>query len=84
MEYVWMFIIGLAAGYIARALLPGRQAIGFWMTGILGVAGSFVASYAGQAIGWYKVGETGGFIASVVGAIVLLIVYTLVFKKSEG
>ena len=52
------------------------------MTSILGVAGSFAATYAGQALGWYQVGQSAGWIASVVGAVVLLVVYDLLRKKS--
>ena len=82
MEYVWMAIIGFVVGLVARALLPGDQKIGMIMTAVLGIAGSFIANYGGQALGWYKVGEGAGFIASVVGAIVLLVVYGMVTKAS--
>lgn len=82
MQYVWMAIIGFIVGLVARALLPGDQKIGMIMTTVLGIAGSFIANYGGQALGWYKVGEGAGFIASVVGAIVLLVVYGMVTKAS--
>ncbi|MBK6322453.1 GlsB/YeaQ/YmgE family stress response membrane protein [Candidatus Aalborgicola defluviihabitans] len=82
MQYVWMAIIGFIVGLVARALLPGDQKIGMIMTAVLGIAGSFIANYGGQALGWYKVGEGAGFIASVVGAIVLLVVYGMVTKAS--
>jgi uncharacterized membrane protein YeaQ/YmgE (transglycosylase-associated protein family) len=77
-----MAIIGFIVGLVARALLPGDQKIGMIMTAVLGIAGSFIANYGGQALGWYKVGEGAGFIASVVGAIVLLVVYGMVTKAS--
>ena len=66
--------IGLIVGWVARFLLPGKQALGLIMTSLLGVAGAFVANYAGTALGWYREGEAAGWIASVVGALVLLFV----------
>jgi uncharacterized membrane protein YeaQ/YmgE (transglycosylase-associated protein family) len=84
MAYIWMFIVGLAAGYIARMLHPGKDNIGMILTGVLGVAGSFLANYLGQAVGWYKAGENAGFIASVIGAVVLLVIYGFVAKKADG
>lgn len=82
MQYVWMAIIGFIVGLVARALLPGDQKVGIIVTALLGIAGSFVANFGGQALGWYAVGETAGFIASVVGAIILLVIYGLVTKRS--
>lgn len=75
-------IVGLVVGFIARALHPGKDDLGIIMTALLGVAGSFIASYAGSALGWYQPGQPAGWIASVVGAIVLLFIYSLVKKKS--
>ena len=72
MEYVWMALVGLAVGWIARAILPGTQQLGWILTAALGIAGSFVAGLAGQALGWYQAGQNAGFIGSVLGAIVLL------------
>jgi len=83
MQYIWMALVGLVVGFIARALHPGRDNLGLIMTAVLGIAGSFVANFVGQAIGWYKAGESAGFIASVIGAIVLLVVYGLVARKSS-
>ena len=74
MSYVWMAVIGFIVGLVARAILPGTQSLGIILTAVLGIAGSFVAGFAGQALGWYAQGEAVGFIASVVGAIVLLFV----------
>ncbi|MCY1165746.1 MAG: GlsB/YeaQ/YmgE family stress response membrane protein [Pseudomonadota bacterium] len=82
MHYVWMALIGLIVGFVARALHPGKDNIGIVMTAVLGIAGSFLAQYLGEAIGWYKAGESTGFIASVIGAIVLLVLYGLVVKKT--
>ena len=83
MSILYTLFIGLIVGFIARAIKPGNDSLGWIMTAILGVAGSFLATYAGQAMGWYAVGSAAGWIASVVGAIVLLIVYGLVAKKSN-
>ena len=73
--------IGLIVGFIARAIKPGDDKLGWIMTAILGVAGSFLAGYAGKALGFYQAGQVAGFIASVVGAIVLLFIYALVKSK---
>jgi uncharacterized membrane protein YeaQ/YmgE (transglycosylase-associated protein family) len=77
-------LVGLVVGYIARALHPGKDNIGFIMTAVLGIAGSFLAQYVGIAVGWYKQGETSGWIASVVGAIILLVIYGMVKGKAAG
>ena len=82
MGIIWTILIGFVAGLIARALLPGTQTMGFIITAILGIVGSFVATYLGQAMGWYRAGASAGFAASVVGAIVLLGLYGLVARKT--
>jgi uncharacterized membrane protein YeaQ/YmgE (transglycosylase-associated protein family) len=74
MHYIYTALIGLVVGLLARAILPGSQNIGLILTAVLGVAGSFVASFAGGALGLYKPGQSAGFLASIVGAIVLLFV----------
>ena len=74
--------IGLIVGFIARAVKPGDDKLGWIMTSILGVAGSFLANYAGKALGFYQEGQVAGFMASVVGAVVLLFVYALVKSKT--
>lgn len=70
-------LVGFVVGLVARALLPGRQKLGLILTTLLGIAGAFVAGYVGQAMGWYQVGQAAGFIASVVGAMALLVVVGL-------
>ena len=75
-------LIGLVVGFIARAVKPGDDKLGWIMTAVLGVAGSFLASYAGAAMGWYRQGEAAGWIASVVGAVILLVIYGMVAKKA--
>jgi uncharacterized membrane protein YeaQ/YmgE (transglycosylase-associated protein family) len=82
MSIIWTIIVGLVVGAVAKLLMPGKDPGGFIITILLGIAGAFVASYLGQAIGWYKAGESAGFIASVVGAIILLLLYRLIFKRT--
>jgi uncharacterized membrane protein YeaQ/YmgE (transglycosylase-associated protein family) len=74
MHFVWMAVIGFVVGLVARALLPGTQSLGLILTAVLGIAGSLLAGFAGQAMGWYGQDQPAGFIASVLGAIVLLFV----------
>lgn len=81
MSILGTLFIGLIAGFIARALKPGNDSMGWIMTAILGVAGAFLAGYLGVALGFYQQGEPVGFIASVIGAIILLVIYGLVKKK---
>ena len=75
-------IIGFVAGLLARALKPGDDKLGFIWTIVLGVAGSFLAKFIGEALGWYKEGDPVGFIASVIGAIILLLIYGMI-KSSK-
>jgi uncharacterized membrane protein YeaQ/YmgE (transglycosylase-associated protein family) len=84
MSIIGTIIVGLIVGFIARAIKPGDDKLGWIMTAVLGVAGSFLASFAGTALGLYKQGDAAGWIASVVGAVILLFVYGLVTKKSGG
>ncbi len=74
MQYVWMAVIGFIVGLIARAVLPGTQSLGIILTAALGIAGSFLGSFAGQALGLYAPGQSAGWIASVIGAVVLLFI----------
>lgn len=83
MTVLGTIFIGLIVGFIARAVKPGDDKLGWIMTAILGVAGSFLASYAGKAFGLYQEGQVAGFIASIVGAVVLLFVYALVKSKAK-
>jgi uncharacterized membrane protein YeaQ/YmgE (transglycosylase-associated protein family) len=81
MSIVWTILIGFVAGLVARAIKPGDDSAGFIVTTLIGIAGSLIATYLGQAMGWYTAGEGAGFIASVVGAIVLLVIWGLVKRK---
>jgi uncharacterized membrane protein YeaQ/YmgE (transglycosylase-associated protein family) len=82
MGILWTLIIGLLAGIVAKFLMPGRDPGGFIITILLGVAGAFVATWLGQSIGWYQAGEGAGFIGAVVGAVILLVIYRLVRRRS--
>jgi uncharacterized membrane protein YeaQ/YmgE (transglycosylase-associated protein family) len=81
MSIIWTLIIGLVAGALAKFLMPGRDPGGFIITMLLGVAGAFIATWLGQAVGWYQAGEGAGFIGAVVGAVILLIIYRIVMKR---
>ena len=79
---IWTIFIGLIAGLLARALKPGNDKLSLLWTIVLGIAGALLAWYVGGALGWYAPGEPAGFIASVVGAIVLLFLYGILRKKN--
>ena len=81
MSIIITLIIGLIAGLVARAIKPGDDSMGFIMTALLGIAGSFVASYGGAALGLYQPGDPAGFIGAVVGAIILLFVVGFIKKR---
>lgn len=81
MSVIAMLLIGLIVGVIAKFLMPGRDPGGFVVTALLGIAGSFIAGYLGRALGWYNEGEPAGFVASVIGAMILLGVYRAVIGR---
>lgn len=82
MGIIWTIIIGFLAGLVAKFLTPGRDPGGFILTTLLGIVGAVVATYLGQAIGWYRAGEGAGFIGAVVGAIIVLVVYNMISRRS--
>ena len=85
MSIIWTIIIGFLAGLVAKFIMPGdNEPSGFIMTTILGIVGAFVASYLGQALGWYTAGEGAGFIGAVVGAIIVLLIYGFVAGRRRG
>jgi len=79
----WPTGFGLIVGAIAKLLMPGKDPGGFIVTILLGIAGAFIASYLGQALGWYKAGQPAGWIMSIVGAMILLLLYRLLFKRKQ-
>ena len=83
MGIIGTLIIGLIAGAVAKLLMPGRDPGGFIITMLLGVAGAFVATYLGQAVGWYEAGEGAGFIGAVVGAVLLLLAYRAIGNPGQ-
>ena len=82
MGIVWTIVIGFVVGIIARFIYPGRQGLGIIMTTLLGIGGSLLATYGGQALGLYQPGQGTGFLGALVGAIVILFIYGLMKKKS--
>ena len=84
MGFIWMLIIGLIVGAIAKFLMPGKDPGGFIVTILIGIVGALIAGFLGRALGWYAEGEPAGWIASVVGAILLLVVYRLLTKGRTG
>jgi uncharacterized membrane protein YeaQ/YmgE (transglycosylase-associated protein family) len=68
-------IVGFIVGVIAKLIMPGKENMGFIMTTLLGIAGAIVATYIGRAVGWYEAGQGAGWIASIVGAFILLWIY---------
>jgi len=82
MHILVTIIIGFFVGLVAKLLMPGRDPGGFIITTLLGIAGAFVARYLGTAMNWYSEGDAAGFIASVVGAILLLALYRLAFRRT--
>jgi len=84
MHLLWMIVIGLIVGALAKLIMPGRDPGGVIVTILLGIAGSVVAGLIGRAVGWYAEGQSAGFIASVVGAIIILAIYRLIIGRTAG
>ena len=85
MHIIWTIIIGFVAGVIARFFHPGNnyEPKGFILTTVLGIVGAVVATYLGQAVGWYQADENAGFIGAIVGAIIVLVVWGLIAPRLE-
>ena len=81
MHLIWTILIGFVAGLIAKAITRGAGPGGFFLTAALGIGGSLAATYLGQFLGWYRPGQSAGFIGAIVGAIILLGVYHLATRK---
>ncbi|GAC1319507.1 MAG: GlsB/YeaQ/YmgE family stress response membrane protein [Collimonas sp.] len=84
MEILWTIVVGFIVGVIAKLIHPGRENMGFIMTTLLGIAGAFLAGYVGQALGWYHAGQGAGFIGSIVGAFILLLIYGFAKGKAAS
>ena len=85
MGILWLIIIGFVAGIIAKFLHPGsNEPAGFILTTALGIAGAFVATYLGQALGWYQAGEGAGLIGAVVGAVIVLVIWGLIAPRRSA
>jgi uncharacterized membrane protein YeaQ/YmgE (transglycosylase-associated protein family) len=85
MSIIWTIIIGFIAGIIAKFIMPGdNEPSGFILTTILGIVGAFVATYLGQAIGWYRAGEGAGLIGAVIGAIIVLVIWGLIAGRRRS
>ncbi len=84
MSLLWSIIIGFIAGIFAKLITPGRnEPSGFILTTILGIIGAFVATYLGQAIGWYRADEGAGLIGAVVGAVIVLVIWSMISGRRD-
>lgn len=81
MHWLWVALIGLVVGALAKLIMPGKDPGGFIVTTLLGIAGAVVATWLGRAIGWYQEGQSAGFIMSLVGAVLLLAIYHAVIRR---
>ncbi|HEY6859067.1 MAG TPA: GlsB/YeaQ/YmgE family stress response membrane protein [Pseudolabrys sp.] len=85
LSFLWTVIIGFIAGVIAKLVTPGeKEPQGFILTTVLGVAGALVATYLGQAIGWYRAGQEAGFIGGIVGAVLILLVWGFIERNRRA
>jgi uncharacterized membrane protein YeaQ/YmgE (transglycosylase-associated protein family) len=83
MSIIGTIIIGFFAGLLARFLKPGRDKMGFILTTVLGIVGALVATWIGQMLGWYREGDTAGFIMSVLGAILVLVIWGMLTPRGR-
>jgi len=84
MHLLWMIVIGLIVGALAKLIMPGHDPGGIIVTILLGIGGSILAGLIGRSVGWYREGEPAGFIASIVGAVVILAIYRLIIGRTAG
>jgi uncharacterized membrane protein YeaQ/YmgE (transglycosylase-associated protein family) len=82
MGIIWTILIGFVVGLLAKMITPGRDPGGFFITAIIGIAGALLATYGGQALGLYSAGEPAGFIGSLIGAIILLVIYHAMRRRA--
>ena len=84
MAFLWMLVIGLVVGALAKLFMPGRDPGGIIVTMLIGLAGAALAGFLGRAVGWYNAGDAAGFIASILGAVLLLVIYRVLVGKAAG
>ena len=84
MTFLWMVFVGMVVGAIAKLLMPGRDPGGFSVTILLGIAGSVIAGILGRSVGWYADGQPAGIVASIIGAVLLLVVYRAITGRGTG
>jgi len=82
MHWLWVILIGLIVGALAKLIMPGKDPGGFIVTILIGIGGSLVGTFLGRAVGWYQEGQSAGFIMSLIGAIVLLGIYHLIRRRT--
>ena len=83
MAFLWMLLVGLVVGALAKLFMPGRDPGGIIVTMLIGLAGSALAGFIGRAVGWYNTGQAAGFIASILGAVILLVIYRALVGRTE-
>ena len=81
MDFLWAIITGLVVGALAKFIMPGKDPGGMLVTILLGIAGALIASFIGRSLGWYAEGQGAGFIASIIGAMILLALYRLIRRR---
>jgi uncharacterized membrane protein YeaQ/YmgE (transglycosylase-associated protein family) len=84
MHILWMLIIGLVVGALAKLIMPGKDPGGVIITMVIGVVGALIAGFIGRSLGWYREGEPAGFIASIIGAVILLAGYRLIVGRRRA
>jgi uncharacterized membrane protein YeaQ/YmgE (transglycosylase-associated protein family) len=84
MAFLWMLLVGVVIGALAKLLMPGRDPGGILVTMLIGLAGSALAGFIGRAVGWYNAGQAAGFIASILGAVTLLVIYRALVGRTDG
>jgi uncharacterized membrane protein YeaQ/YmgE (transglycosylase-associated protein family) len=82
LSIIWTIVIGFVVGVIAKLLTPGRDPAGFFITAAIGIGGSLLMTFVGKTMGWYQPGQSAGFLAAIVGAIILLVAYHLISRRS--
>jgi uncharacterized membrane protein YeaQ/YmgE (transglycosylase-associated protein family) len=81
MHWLWVILIGLIIGALAKLIMPGKDPGGFIVTILIGIGGSIIGTWVGRALGWYQEGQSAGFLMSLIGAIILLGIYHLLRRR---